>query len=27
MDGQTLHACAKRFALELPFTEHCWPFG
>lgn len=24
---QTLHACAKRFALELPFTEHCWPFG
>jgi len=27
MDGQTLHACAKRLALELPFTEHCWPFG
>ncbi|EDU9482050.1 hypothetical protein GW207_11950 [Salmonella enterica subsp. arizonae serovar 40:z4,z32:-] len=27
MDGQTLHACAKRFALERPFTEHCWPFG
>ncbi|MHC3246807.1 MmcQ/YjbR family DNA-binding protein, partial [Salmonella enterica] len=27
MDGQTLHVCAKRFALELPFTEHCWPFG
>ncbi|HDC2659444.1 TPA: MmcQ/YjbR family DNA-binding protein [Salmonella enterica] len=27
MDGHTLHACAKRFALELPFTEHCWPFG
>ncbi|VEA20107.1 Putative cytoplasmic protein [Salmonella enterica subsp. enterica] len=27
MDGQTLHAWAKRFALELPFTEHCWPFG
>ncbi|KAF0656477.1 hypothetical protein L247_04865, partial [Salmonella enterica subsp. enterica serovar Worthington str. BCH-7253] len=27
MDGQTLHACAKRCALELPFTEHCWPFG
>lgn len=18
---------AKRVALELPFTEHCWPFG
>ena len=27
MDGQTLHACAKRVALELPFTELCWPFG
>lgn len=27
MDGQTLPACAKRLALELPFTEHCWPFG
>ncbi|HAW9112442.1 TPA: MmcQ/YjbR family DNA-binding protein [Salmonella enterica subsp. enterica serovar Infantis] len=27
MDGQTLHAWAKRCALELPFTEHCWPFG
>ena len=27
MDGQTLHRCAKRIALELPFTEHCWPFG
>ncbi|MBJ8679875.1 MmcQ/YjbR family DNA-binding protein [Citrobacter freundii] len=27
MDGKTLHACAKRLALELPFTEHCWPFG
>lgn len=27
MDGQTLHTCAKRLALELPFTEHCWPFG
>lgn len=27
MDGQTLHACAKRLALEQPFTEHCWPFG
>lgn len=26
MDGQTLHAWAKRFALELPFTEHCWRF-
>ncbi|MBJ3591576.1 MmcQ/YjbR family DNA-binding protein [Salmonella enterica subsp. enterica serovar Saintpaul] len=27
MDGQALHTCAKRLALELPFTEHCWPFG
>jgi predicted DNA-binding protein (MmcQ/YjbR family) len=27
MDGQTLHACAKRVVLELPFTELCWPFG
>ena len=27
MDGQTLPTCAKRLALELPFTEHCWPFG
>ena len=27
MDGQILHTCAKRLALELPFTEHCWPFG
>ncbi|EPI2800041.1 MmcQ/YjbR family DNA-binding protein [Citrobacter koseri] len=27
MDGQTLHRCAKRIALEPPFTEHCWPFG
>ena len=27
MDGQMLHTCAPRLALELPFTEHCWPFG
>ena len=27
MDSNTLHATAKRLALELPFTEHCWPFG
>lgn len=27
MDGQALHTCAKRLALALPFTEHCWPFG
>jgi hypothetical protein len=27
MDGLTLPTCAKRLALELPFTEHCWPFG
>ncbi len=26
MDGQTLHACAKRCAGTV-FTEHCWPFG
>lgn len=27
MDGKTLQAHAKRVALEMPFTEHCWPFG
>jgi len=27
MDSKTLQACAKSVALELPFTEHCWPFG
>lgn len=27
MDGLTLPTCAKRLALELPFTEHCWPFA
>ncbi|HFZ8993800.1 TPA: MmcQ/YjbR family DNA-binding protein [Citrobacter freundii] len=27
MNGKMLHANAKRIALELPFTEHCWPFG
>lgn len=27
MDSKTLAACAKQVALELPFTEHCWPFG
>lgn len=27
MNNQTLHECAKRLALELPFVEHCWPFG
>ncbi|BCU56608.1 MmcQ/YjbR family DNA-binding protein [Enterobacter kobei] len=27
MDSKTLQACAHRVALELPFTEHCWPFG
>ncbi len=26
MDGQTLHACAKRFALELPLlSPRSWP--
>ena len=27
MDSKTLQALAHRIALELPFTEHCWPFG
>jgi len=27
MDSKTLAACAQQAALELPFTEHCWPFG
>ncbi|MFY9997363.1 MAG: MmcQ/YjbR family DNA-binding protein [Leclercia sp.] len=27
MDSKTLQACAQSVALELPFTEHCWPFG
>ncbi|HHA1271037.1 MmcQ/YjbR family DNA-binding protein [Enterobacter wuhouensis] len=27
MDGKSLQEHAKRVALELPFTEHCWPFG
>lgn len=27
MDSRTLHEQAKKVALELPFTEHCWPFG
>ncbi|MCU6669265.1 MmcQ/YjbR family DNA-binding protein [Enterobacteriaceae bacterium H4N4] len=27
MDSKTLQACAQNVALELPFTEHCWPFG
>lgn len=27
MDSHTLHEQAKKVALELPFTEHCWPFG
>jgi len=27
MDSQALQQCAHRVALELPFTEHCWPFG
>lgn len=27
MDSKSLLACAQRLALELPFTEHCWPFG
>ncbi|MGX5013171.1 MmcQ/YjbR family DNA-binding protein [Enterobacter asburiae] len=27
MDSNSLQAHAKRVALEMPFTEHCWPFG
>ncbi|KNC89110.1 MmcQ/YjbR family DNA-binding protein [Trabulsiella odontotermitis] len=27
MNEKTLHASAHRLALELPFTEQCWPFG
>ena len=27
MDHRSLHNNAHRIALELPFTEHCWPFG
>lgn len=27
MDSQTLQRHAHKIALELPFTEHCWPFG
>ena len=27
MDSKTLQALAHRIALELPFTDHCWPFG
>ncbi len=27
MDSKALQECAKRIALEQPFTEHCWPFG
>ncbi|MDY1036659.1 MmcQ/YjbR family DNA-binding protein [Enterobacteriaceae bacterium RIT714] len=27
MDSNALQTCAHRVALELPFTEHCWPFG
>ncbi len=27
MDSKTLQGLAHRIALELPFTDHCWPFG
>ena len=27
MDSKALQDCAKQVALDLPFTEHCWPFG
>lgn len=27
MDSKSLQEHARRVALEMPFTEHCWPFG
>ena len=27
MDSKSLQDHARRVALEMPFTEHCWPFG
>lgn len=27
MDSKSLQEHAKSVALEMPFTEHCWPFG
>ncbi len=27
MESKTLQESAHRYALSLPFTEHCWPFG
>ena len=27
MDSKALQEHARRVALEMPFTEHCWPFG
>ncbi|STW08679.1 Uncharacterised protein [Klebsiella grimontii] len=27
MDHRSLHDHAHRIALELPFTEHCWPLA
>lgn len=27
MDSKALQEHARRIALEMPFTEHCWPFG
>ena len=27
MDSRSLQEHARRVALEMPFTEHCWPFG
>lgn len=27
MDSKSLQEHAKRVALEMPFTEQCWPFG
>ena len=27
MNSKSLQEHAKRVALEMPFTEQCWPFG
>lgn len=27
MESKILQESAHRYALSLPFTEHCWPFG
>lgn len=27
MNGDEMTRCAREYALTLPFTEACWPFG